>query len=79
MADAVGTALAAAIAGWVAALQADSAAPQPSYSLDGKSVSQQEWRAGLTKLIEDAQNVINQRAPTITWSGPFAGRGWWGS
>ncbi len=71
MADVVSTGLATAIAAWTAALLADSSSPQPSYSLDGKSVSQGEWRDGLMKLIADAQNVINQRSPQIVWSNPY--------
>ena len=79
MADVVTTALQAAIAGWSAALQADATSPQPSYSQDGKSVSQAEWRDKLLKNIEDAQNQINARNPTITWSGPYGGTGCFGS
>ncbi len=74
MADVVSTSLATSIAAWTAALLADSTAPQPTYSIDGKSVSQAEWRDNLMKLIKDAQDAINQRSPTITWNGPGY---WW--
>lgn len=78
MADVVTIALQTTIAQWSAALQADSVSPQPSYSLDGKSVSRNEWRTALLKQIADGQDVINQRNPTVTWSGPFGGNGCWG-
>lgn len=67
MADSVTTALQTTIAGLSAALAADSANPQPSYTLDNKSVSQNEWRESLTKQIKELQDAINQRSPTINW------------
>lgn len=73
VADVVSTSLATSIAAWTAALAADSTAPQPTYSLDGKSVSQAEWRTALIANIKEAQDAINQRSPTIVWSNPF---GW---
>jgi soluble cytochrome b562 len=57
--------LTTAIAGYAAALAADSVSPQASYSLDGKSVSRNEWREGLQKLIDNLQKTINQQTPYI--------------
>ena len=76
MADVATVALQTCINNWSAALQADSTSPQPSYSIDGESVSQNEWREHLQQLIADAQNTINQRNPTITWSGTGCWHPW---
>lgn len=51
------------IAGYAAALAADSVAPQASYTLDGKSASRNEWREGLQKLIDALQATVNGMAP----------------
>ena len=53
------------IAGYAAALAADSVSPQPSYTLDGKSVSRNEWREGLQRLITALQQTVNQQAPYV--------------
>lgn len=53
------------IAGYAAALAADSANPQASYTLDGKSVSRNEWREGLARMIDALQATLNARAPYI--------------
>lgn len=50
---------------WAAALLADSTSPQPSYSLDGQSVSRQEWRDGLAKGIESLNKTINAMSPYV--------------
>lgn len=76
MADVAAIALQTCITNWAAALQADSVSPQPSYMIDGKSVSRSEWRTSLQQLIADAQDTINQRSPTITWTGCFHPWGW---
>ena len=47
------------------ALAADSANPQPSYSLDGQSVSRNEWRDSLLKAIVQLQQTINAQNPYI--------------
>ncbi len=57
--------IAVAIAGYAVALAADSVSPQPSYSLDGKSVSRNEWREGLTKLITELSKIANAQAPYV--------------
>ena len=63
--------LQASIANWAAALAADSTTPQPTYSLDGESVNQAEWRSGLLKDIRDAQETI--AALDSTWTFLAAG------
>lgn len=54
------------------ALNADLVSPEPSYSLNGKTVSRTEYRAGLQKVVDDAQarlkavnQMVNQRTPYI--------------
>lgn len=54
-----------AIANYVQALALDSINPQPSYTLDNKSVSQNEWRDGIQKLIEALQKQVNALNPYI--------------
>ncbi len=55
----------AAIAGYATALALDAVNPQPTYALDGKSVSRNEWREGLQKLIDALQKTVNAQAPYI--------------
>ena len=57
--------LSATIAGYAAALAADSVNPQPSYTLDNKSVSQNEWREGLQKLIDALTKTLNGLQPYV--------------
>lgn len=57
--------LSTAIAGYAAALAADSVSPQPSYTLDGKSVSRNEWREGLQRMIVELQKTVNALSPYI--------------
>jgi hypothetical protein len=47
------------------ALAADAVSPQPSYALDGQSVSRNEWRAGLMKMIIDLNKTINALNPYV--------------
>jgi hypothetical protein len=51
------------IAGYATALAKDSCNPQPSYTLDGKSVSRAEWRAGLEALIVELTKTVNALNP----------------
>ncbi len=53
------------IAGYATALAADSDSPQPSYTLDGKSVSRNEWREGLQRLIDALQKTVNRMTPYV--------------
>ena len=57
--------LEATIAGYATALAADSVSPQPSYTLDGKSVSRNEWREGLQRLIDALQKTVNAMSPYV--------------
>lgn len=50
---------------YVAALLTDSAAPQPSYSIDGQQVSRQEWRNDLLTKITELGQLINAVDPYI--------------
>ena len=54
-----------AIAGYAVALAADALNPAPSYSLDGKSVSRNEWREGLQRMIVELQKTLNALHPYI--------------
>ena len=47
------------------ALAADSVSPQPSYSLDGQTVSRNEWRDSLLRAIVQLQQTINAQNPYI--------------
>lgn len=51
------------IAGYATQLALDSANPQPSYTLDGKSVSRNEWREGLQRMINELQKTVNGLNP----------------
>ncbi len=53
------------IASWEAALLADSASPQPTYTLDGKTVGQAEWRDHLQANISKARRQRNTRFPYV--------------
>ena len=50
---------------YATALATDSVSPQPSYSLDGQSVSRQEWRDGLLKMIVELNKTINAMGPYV--------------
>lgn len=54
-----------AIAGIESALATDAANPQPSYSLNGKSVSRNEWRTSLIEALEGLKRQVNQYQPYI--------------
>ncbi|MBP3956464.1 hypothetical protein J8F10_14380 [Gemmata sp. G18] len=53
------------IAGYATALAADSVNPQPTYTLDGKTVSRNEWREGLARLITALQKTVNAQSPYV--------------
>lgn len=53
------------IANYATALALDSVSPQPSYTLDNKSVSQNEWREGIQKIMEALQRQVNALNPYI--------------
>lgn len=53
------------IDGLQTALVTDAASPQPSYSLDGKSVSRNEWREGLQRQLIEWNKVLIQLNPYI--------------
>ncbi len=55
----------AAIAGYAAALAEDAANPKPTYTLDNKTVSQNEWRAGIQRIIDALQKTVNGQTPYI--------------
>lgn len=55
----------ATIAGYAAALAADSVNPQPSYTLGDKTVSRTEWREGLQRLIDAVQQTVNAQTPYV--------------
>ena len=59
------TDLQAAIQGLESALAADSANPQPTYSLNGKTVSRTEWRTSLIQALEGLKQQVNQYVPYI--------------
>lgn len=50
----------------IAALLADSADPQPTYSLDGESISRQEWRKGVQEQIKEYTELIITEEPFIS-------------
>lgn len=62
---AVLTDLQTAVSGYAAALAADASSPQPSYSIDGQSVSRQEWRDGTLKMIIELNKVIVALDPYV--------------
>lgn len=51
------------IAGYATALAKDSCNPQPSYTLDGKTVSRNEWREGLERMINELTKTVNALNP----------------
>ena len=57
--------IATTIAGYAEALAADSVNPRTSYSLDGKSVSRNEWRDGLARLIVELNKFANAQSPYV--------------
>lgn len=59
------TDLQAAIQGLESALAADSSNPQPTYSLNGKTVSRTEWRTSLIQALEGLKQQVNQYVPYI--------------
>lgn len=54
-----------AIQGLESALAADSVNPQATYTLDGLTVSQNEWRENLTNTIAALKKQVNQYQPYI--------------
>lgn len=63
---------ATSIAGYQAALEADSANPLKTYSKDGESLSRNEWRAGLIAAVKELvelnaelQGMLNRVQPYI--------------
>ncbi len=55
----------AIITGYQTALVNDAVNPQPSYNKDGQSVSREEWRESMQKLIIEWQKVYNNLTPFI--------------
>jgi len=53
------------VTNWQQALYTDSISPQPSYSIDGQNVSREQWRAGMWKMIIEANQMINMLSPFI--------------
>ena len=49
--------------GYLAALAADAANPQPDYALNGKVVTRSAWRKGLLDLVMQTNMMINQTSP----------------
>lgn len=45
--------------GYIAALLADSANPQPSYSVGGQAVSRTEWRESLTRQVNEMNKLLS--------------------
>ena len=54
-----------AVNGIEAALAADAVSPQPSYTINGKSVSRNEWRTSLIQASADLKKQINMYQPYI--------------
>ena len=54
-----------AISGIESALAADAANPQPSYTLDGKTVQQNEWRTSLIQALESLKRQVQAYQPYI--------------
>ncbi|AMV25432.1 hypothetical protein VT84_13605 [Gemmata sp. SH-PL17] len=54
-----------AIANVASKLATESANPQPSYSLDGKSFSWNEYRESLVRQLEALQKAVNAVSPYI--------------
>ncbi len=48
---------------YLQALVDDSASPQPTYSLDGESVSREAWRDNLLKLVKEMNELIQIYQP----------------
>ena len=55
--------LAAIRDGYLAALAADAASPQPDYNIDGYEVTRAQWRASLLKSVNDANTLLIQMSP----------------
>jgi hypothetical protein len=55
--------LAAIRDGYLAALAADAASPQPDYELDGMKVTRDAWRRGMMELLGRANEMILMAAP----------------
>lgn len=50
--------------GLMASLLADSANPQPDYSVGGQSVQRQAWREGLLRQIGEINKMLARLQPT---------------
>lgn len=48
----------------MSALLADSANPQPDYSVGGQSVQRQAWREGLLRQITEINKMLARLSPT---------------
>lgn len=46
------------ISRYLADLNADALAPFKSYSLNGETTTQNEWRAGIAKIVSDLQKTL---------------------
>jgi hypothetical protein len=49
--------------GLMAALLADSADPQPDYSVGGQSVQRQAWREGLMRQVNEINKTLARLQP----------------
>lgn len=64
------------IEGWSAALAADAASPQPSYSIStagggSRTVDRNAWRKFLLESIREAQELLNIQEPYFTKTRQF--------
>jgi len=55
--------LAAIRDGYLAALAADAASPQPDYNIDGYEVTRAQWRKSLLDAVNSANTLIIQMGP----------------
>jgi hypothetical protein len=55
--------LAAIRDGYLAALAADAASPQPDYEINQKRVGRDAWRRGMMELVMEANQMILMAAP----------------
>ena len=54
-----------AIQGLESALAADSANPQPTYTLNGKTVQRSEWRESMTRTLESLKKQQQAYQPFL--------------
>lgn len=55
--------ISATITGYLNALAADSASPQPTYSLDGENVSRDAWRDNLRRAVKELAELRQEFDP----------------